>query len=57
MFQSPSGEVKRNGDGEDDGLLYDRSAGAVWSDAPDGAVTILTDVLLAQAGHVCIAPP
>jgi len=48
-----------NGDGQDDGLLYDRSVGAVWSDAPDGAVTIIVDVLLvlAQCGHSCQAPP
>jgi len=49
----------RNSDGKDDGILYDRSAGPVWSDAPDKAVTILTDVLLvlAQSGQGCTAPP
>ncbi len=48
-----------NGDGEDDGLLYDRSAGTTWSDAPDGAITVMVDVLLvlAQSGHSCQAPP
>ncbi len=48
-----------NGDGEDDGILYDRSPGAVWSDAPDGAITIIGDVLLVlvQVGHNCQAPP
>ncbi|MGB6837050.1 MAG: flexitail domain-containing putative surface protein [Dehalococcoidia bacterium] len=46
-----------NSDGEDDGLLYDRSPGAVWSDAPDGAITINEDVLLvlAQSGQSCQA--
>ncbi|MGB6837146.1 MAG: flexitail domain-containing putative surface protein [Dehalococcoidia bacterium] len=48
-----------NGDTLDDGLLYDRSVGPVWSDAPDGAVNILADVLLvlAQSGHSCQADP
>jgi len=48
-----------NSDGEDDGLLYDRSVGATWSDAPDGAISILEDVLLvlAQAGHSCQGAP
>jgi len=48
-----------NSDGEDDGLLYDRWVGATWSDAPDGAVTVIVDVLLvlAQSGHSCQAPP
>jgi len=48
-----------NGDDEDDGILYDRSVGVVWSDAPDGAITIIVDVLLvlAQSGHSCQAPP
>jgi len=49
----------RNSDGQVDGILYDRSAGPVWSDAPDRAVTILTDVLLvlAQSGQSCTAAP
>jgi len=48
-----------NTDGQDDGLLYDRSVGASWSDAPDGAISILEDVLLvlAQSGHSCQAEP
>ncbi|MGB6895000.1 MAG: flexitail domain-containing putative surface protein [Dehalococcoidia bacterium] len=48
-----------NEDGEDDGLLYDRSVGAVWSDAPNGAITIIVDVLLvlAQSGHTCQVTP
>jgi len=49
----------RNGDTLDDGLLYDRSVGPRWSAAPDGAVSIIQDVLLvlAQSGHSCQAPP
>jgi len=48
-----------NGDGEDDGILYDRSVGVVWSGAPEGAITIIVDVLLvlAQSGHSCQTPP
>jgi len=48
-----------NGAGLDDGLLYDRSVGPAWSDAPDGVITIIEDVLLvlAQSGHSCQAPP
>ncbi len=48
-----------NGDTLDDGLLYDRSPGANWSGAPDGAITVIDDVLLvlAQSGHACQAPP
>lgn len=48
-----------NSDSQDDGLLYDRRAGAPWSDAPDGAITIVEDVLLvlAQSGHSCQATP
>ena len=48
-----------DGHGVDDGLAYDRSAGAVWSDAPNGAITIFADVLLvlAQSGHICQGPP
>ena len=48
-----------NGDYQDDGLLYDRSVGPAWSDAPDGSITIIVDVLLvlAQSGHSCQAPP
>jgi len=48
-----------NGDTLDDGMLYDRSVGALWSDAPDAAITIIVDVLLvlAQSGHSCQAPP
>lgn len=49
----------KNGDGEDDGLLYDRSVSPTWSDAPDGAVTAIVDALLVleQSGHSCAAPP
>jgi len=49
----------RNGDTVKDGRTYDRSVGAIWSDAPNGAVTIVEDLLLvvAQAGHTCQAPP
>jgi len=48
-----------NGDGQDDGILYDRSVGVTWSDAPDGAITIFVDMMLvlAQGGHSCQAPP
>jgi hypothetical protein len=48
-----------NSDGEDGGILYDRSVGLVWSGARDGAINILGDVLLvlAQVGHNCQAPP
>jgi len=49
----------KNEDTLDDGLLYDRSVGTVWSDEPDGAISILMDVLLVldQSGHSCQAPP
>ncbi len=42
-----------------DGLAYDRSAGPVWSDTPDGAISILVDALLvlAQTGDSCRLPP
>jgi len=42
-----------------DGLLYDRSVGPTWSDEPNGAITILEDVLLVldEFGHSCQAPP
>jgi hypothetical protein len=45
----------KDGDGYDDGLAYDRSVGATWSGPPDGAITILTDVLLVldQTGTSC----
>lgn len=48
-----------DGDTAADGRAYDRSLGAVWSAAPDGAITIIGDVLLvlAQSGHSCQAPP
>jgi hypothetical protein len=54
-----------DGDGMDDGLAYDRSPGSVavpphpWSDAPDGAISISTDVLLVldQTSDSCVAPP
>ena len=48
-----------NGDTLDDGLLYDRSVGATWSDAPDAAVSIIVDALLVldQSGHSCQANP
>jgi len=48
-----------NGDTQKDGRAYDRSVGAVWSDAPNGAITIIEDLLLvlAQTGHSCQAPP
>ncbi len=47
-----------NSDGVDDGRAYDRSVGATRSGAPDGAITIIVDVLLqlAQAGYACEAP-
>jgi len=47
-----------NGDGVDDGIAYDRTV-ATRSAAPDGAVTILVDVLsvLAQSGQSCGASP
>ena len=48
-----------NGDGVDDGRAYDRSVGATRSAAPDGAVTIIDDVLLvlAQCGYSCGPAP
>ena len=49
-----------NNDQVDDGRAYDRSVGATRSGAPDGAVTIIVDVLLvlAQAGQSCgLTPP
>ena len=54
-----------DGDTVKDGVAYDRSAGSLavppqpWSDAPDGAIAILVDVLLVlnQAGDTCLAPP
>ncbi|MGB6895332.1 MAG: flexitail domain-containing putative surface protein [Dehalococcoidia bacterium] len=61
----PPNEIGRDydfdidGDTVKDGLAYDRSAGPVWSDAPDGAINILGDALLvlAQTGDNCQAPP
>jgi len=48
-----------NSDGEDDGLFYDRRPGAMWSDAPNGSIVVIEDILLvlAQGGHSCQAPP
>jgi len=48
-----------NGDTVDDGIAYDRRAGATRSGEPNGAITIIEDVLLvlAQAGQICQAPP
>ncbi len=48
-----------NADTVEDGREYDRSPGAVWSDAPDGHISITSDVLLAlaQSGHSCAGPP
>jgi len=59
---SPDGRCynqDNNCDGRNDGLLYDRSAGATWSDAPNGAIKVTEDLLLviAQTGHSCQAPP
>jgi len=44
-----------NGDTVDDGIAYDRTVGATRSGAPDGAVSIIVDVLLvlAQSGALC----
>ena len=44
-----------NGDGVPDGVAYDRSVGALRTGVPDGAVTIIVDVLavLAQSGQSC----
>ena len=41
-----------------DGVAYDRSLGPTCLVAPDGAVTIIGDVLLvlAQSGHSCPVP-
>jgi hypothetical protein len=55
----------RDGDTVKDGRAYDRSPGyfAVpphpWSDAPNGAISILEDALLVlnQVGDTCVAPP
>ncbi|MGB6836627.1 MAG: flexitail domain-containing putative surface protein [Dehalococcoidia bacterium] len=48
-----------NGDTVDDGIAYDRSVGATRSGAPDGAVSIIVDVLtvLAQTGQSCGSTP
>ena len=48
-----------NGDGVFDGIAYDRSVGAARSAGPDGAVSIIVDVLsvLAQSGQSCGASP
>ncbi len=48
-----------DGDTVKDGIAYDRSLGPMWSDAPDGAISIIGDVLLLleQSGHSCQAPP
>jgi hypothetical protein len=51
-------------DGAPDGIAYDRTVGAMYepgppprflSAAPDGSITILTDLLLVldQSGHTC----
>ncbi|MGB6895002.1 MAG: hypothetical protein WBF37_03525, partial [Dehalococcoidia bacterium] len=44
-----------NGDTVPDGRAYDRSVGATRTGPPDGAVTIIVDVLavLAQSGQSC----
>ena len=49
----------KDGDGVDDGVAYDRSATATWSGPPDGAITIVEDVLLvlAQTPHGCQVAP
>jgi hypothetical protein len=48
----------RDGDGVDDGVAYDRSSGPVWSGPPNGAISVLEDVLLvlAQTGTSCPPP-
>lgn len=42
-----------------DGVAYDRRVAPKWTGAPDGNVTILSDVLLvlAQSGTTCSPPP
>jgi hypothetical protein len=47
-----------DGDGYDDGMAYDRSVGPVWTGPPDGAITIITDMLLLldQTPHACPPP-
>jgi len=49
----------KNSDGEDDGILYDRSVSGGWSGPPNGAITLIEDVLLAlaQANTNCQASP
>jgi len=48
-----------NLDGVDDGIAYDRTVGATRSGAPDGAVSIIVDVLLVleQSGYSCGSTP